>query len=139
MNKNAFITQTTEPTDSELTAALGPARSAWDAALVTFADKHGPFDQEWKSYSPKSGWSLRLKRAKRNIVYLSPMKDGFLVSLTLGEKAMKEALDCELPPDVAKALREAVKYAEGYAFLLELHSETELAPIAKLVEIKSAN
>jgi hypothetical protein len=137
MIANAFIAQTTEPTDRELTAALGPARSAWDQALATFVDKHGPFDQEWKSYSPKSGWSLRLKRAKRNIVYLSPMRDCFCVSLTLGEKAMKLALECELPPDMQKAVREAVKYPEGYGILLEVNSGTELAPLAKLVTIKS--
>lgn len=139
MSTNAFIGQTTQPTDKELTAALGPTREAWDKALATFADKHGLFDQEWKSYSPKSGWALRLKRAKRNIVYLSPMQGFFCVSLVLGEKAMKAAKECDLPPDAAKSVAEAVKYPEGYGILINVHPETELAPIVKLVAIKSAH
>ena len=33
--------------------------------------------QEWNSYSPKAGWSLKLKLGKRTIVYLAPARAAF--------------------------------------------------------------
>jgi len=68
---NAFIAKTTRPTPEELDAALGLAFAVWNQ-LVDWIAEQGAADQEWKSYSPKAGWALRLQRKKRNIVYLAP-------------------------------------------------------------------
>ena len=68
MTPNAFIGRTKPPTDEELSAELGVVRALWDELL---ADLALPV-QEWNSYSPKAGWSLKLKQGKRTIVYLSP-------------------------------------------------------------------
>ena len=57
MSPNAFIGRTKPPTDDELSAELGVARVLWDELL---ADLALPV-QEWNSYSPKAGWSLKLK------------------------------------------------------------------------------
>ena len=78
MLPNAFIGLAARPDDAHLTLALGSSRHAWDqlvAALSADCDV-----EEWKSYSPKAGWALRLLRGKRAIVYLSPGKGGFTAS-----------------------------------------------------------
>ena len=59
MTPNAFIGKTKQPTDGELTAALGPARATWDQLLADLAQEYSVNIREWNSYSPKAGWSLR--------------------------------------------------------------------------------
>ena len=41
MAKNAFIGKENEPTDAELTDALGPAKAVWDRLLTDLAGEYG--------------------------------------------------------------------------------------------------
>lgn len=69
---NAFIGKATKPTAEGISEALGSSASVWTQLVDEFAQKYDVAVQEWKSYSSKSGWALRLLRKKRTIVYLSP-------------------------------------------------------------------
>ena len=86
MLPNAFIGRTLPPTDDELCAELGVVRALWDQLLAELALPV----QEWHTYSPKAGWSLRLKQGKRTIVYLTPCHDSFRVAFALGRKPWRQ-------------------------------------------------
>ena len=62
---NAFIGKATLPTEHEVSAALGSTAEVWKQ-LVDWLAEQGVADQEWKSSSPKYGWSLRMKAEKEN-------------------------------------------------------------------------
>ena len=85
MSPNAFIGRTKPPTDEELSTELGAARALWDELITELAL---PI-QEWNSYSPKAGWSLKLKLKKRTILYLAPCHGKFRVAFVLGAKAVE--------------------------------------------------
>ena len=89
MEANAFINRAAAPTEAEVAAVLGPAWSAWDQLLSDLARKQGVKDREWKCYSAKAGWSLRLKRKKRTIVWLAPCVGSFRAAFILGGKALQ--------------------------------------------------
>lgn len=74
MIANAFCGRTTAPTDEELTTALGAARPVWNQLLSDVAEAAGADVREWKSYSPKQGWALRVCRKKRTIVWLTGLR-----------------------------------------------------------------
>jgi hypothetical protein len=139
MSPNAFIGHAKQPTDGELTAALGPAKVLWNQLIADLADECGVAGQEWNSYSPKAGWSLRLKREQRNIIYLSPCPGCFRVSFALGDKAVQAARQSKLPPRVLKIINEAKRYAEGTGVRLEVKASKDLAVVKKLAAIKLAN
>ena len=70
---NAFRGRPTQPSEAELTAALGPSSKLWNEFIQWMADEEGVAIQEWKGICiNKYGWSLRLKQKSRNIVYLGP-------------------------------------------------------------------
>ena len=69
---NAFIGREETPTDADLAAALGTAKPLWDRLIAEMAERHGVALQEWRSYSAKFGWALRLKRGKRTILWMAP-------------------------------------------------------------------
>jgi hypothetical protein len=139
MIENAFVGRKTPPAEEELSAALGPVRAVWDHLIQRLADDCGVVDREWYSYSPKAGSALRLKRAKRNIVYLSPGEGCFGVSFALGEKAVRAALEAGLPKAVVRTLKEFKRYAEGTMVRLEIASAKDIPAVIKLAAIKLAN
>jgi len=136
MLPNAFIGKTKAPTDAEVADALGPARELWDLLLAELAGESGLVDREWNSSSPKTGWALRLKHQKRNIVYLSPCKGGFRAAFALGDKAVRAARQSGLPRQVIEIIDQAKRYAEGTAVRIEVKGPTDIAVVRKLTSIK---
>jgi hypothetical protein len=139
MSPNAFIGKTKQPTDGELTTALGPARATWDQLLADLDREHGANIHEWNSYSPKAGWSLRVKRNARTIVWLGPRESCFIAAFVLGDKAMQAARASKLPQRIVKIMNEAPKYPEGNGVRIAMKSPKDLAAVKTLAAIKLAN
>jgi hypothetical protein len=139
MLPNAFINQTEKPTDDELSAVLGPARALWDQLLAELAGELDVTIQEWNSYSPKAGWSLRLKREKRTILYLSPCRGSFRAAFALGDKAVEAARRSRLPKRVIQIIDEAKRYAEGTGVRIDVNRPPDIAVVKKLAVLKLEN
>ena len=136
---NAFIVRTSRPTAEEVRAALGPSAPAWNQFVEWIQQEKGVTTEEWKSYSAKYGWSLRLKRKDRTIVYLAPCDGCFHVSFVLGDRAMEATRHTRLPGKVAQTIAGSPHYGEGTGVRLIVKRPADLPPIRKLAEIKLAN
>jgi hypothetical protein len=136
MLPNAFIGKLEKPTDADLTAALGPAKALWNELLAALANEYKINIQEWNSYSRKAGWSLRLIREKRAILYLSPCRGCFFVSFALGDRAVEAARQSGLPRHVIKIINEAKRYAEGTAVRIEMKKPKDIDIVKRLAAIK---
>ena len=138
MLPNAFIGKSKQPADAELAAALGDAKELWDELLGELADKHNLTVREWNSYSPKAGWSLRLKRKGRNILYLGPCPGAFRVAFVLGDKAVAAARQSDLPQSIIRIINAAKRYPEGTAVRLEIKQAKDIGIVTRLAGIKLA-
>jgi hypothetical protein len=138
MGTNAFAGSAAQPSDAELSSALGSKRALWDQLLekLRALEIDG---REWSSYSRKSGWALKVLRKQRVIVYLNPMHGGFRASFALGDRAVEQALATKFPEKVRTIIREARRYAEGTAVRLEVNSHADVANVVKLAMIKMEN
>lgn len=139
MIENAFIGKLTQPTPKELAGKLGPAKDLWNDVVTEITGECGITDKEWNCYSPKAGWSLRLKQKKRNIVYLTPCDGCFRVSFILGDKAMKVAKNSEFSAKFSKLITKAVRYPEGSAIRLEVTGADDVDFVKQLAKIKVEN
>lgn len=136
---NAFVGRAEAPTPDAVKAALGPAHEAWTRWLSELARDHGADVHEWKTYSVKAGWSLRVIRKKRTIVWLSPSVGAFNVLFILGEKAVAAAKAARLPAPIHHALAAAPRYPEGTGLRWVVRSARSLPALTKLAAIKVAN
>ena len=136
---NAFIGRAEKPTDAELAAALGVTKPLWDGLLTEMAERHGATVQEWRCFSPKTGWALRLKRAKRTIVWMAPCEGCFRVSFLLGGKAVLAARQSGLSVRMLKILDEAPRYPEGTGIRLQIKGAKDLPAVRKLALAKLEN
>ncbi len=120
--------------DRELTEELGTRKPLWDQLVAVLKEEY-KLVEEW-NYSKK--WSLRLKRGKRNIVYLLPSPQAIQASFALGGKAVEQARK-ELPPAVVQVIDAAPRYAEGTGVRLAVNEAADIAVIQKLARIKLEN
>jgi len=109
---NAFIGKTNQPTSEEVAAVLDSTAKIWEQ-LANWLAEQGVTGQEWKSYSPKAGWSLSLKFKKRTILYFIPCNGCFRVAFALGDGAVAAARQGDLSKNTIRLLDEAPRYAEG--------------------------
>lgn len=135
---NAFLAHPAQPTPAEVSASLGASDNLWQQ-FVQWVAKQGAQEEEWKSYSEKYGWSLRLKRKKRTIVYLAPCAGCFRISFLLGDRAVTAAKQSSLSKRTLSAIEKARRYAEGTAVSFVVRQAKDLASARKLVQIKLAN
>lgn len=135
---NAFIGKAAKPTSRELKAALGATAELWEQLVNWLATEKRVADEEWKSTSPKYGWTLRLKLKKRTILYLSPCAGCFRVAFALGDRAVAAARQSDIPKALMRAIDEAPRYAEGTGVRLLVKNPRDLSGIRKLADIKLA-
>ena len=136
---NAFIGNTHQPTPAEISAALGPITPIWNDLINWFTQELGVTNQEWKSSSPKYGWTLILSFKKRRIVYLAPCAGCFRASFIIGDRAVAEAREAGLPKTMLKLLDEAPHYPEGTGLRVVVKATKDLPSVRKFAQIKLAN
>jgi hypothetical protein len=127
------------PTPGALARALGGAAPRWRALEAGLAEDLGPLGEEWTFAGRKRGWSLRLKRGERAIVYFTPLRGRFRAAFALGEKAAAEALASALPAPVRAAVESARRYVEGRAVVLEVRTAADARSVRALAAIKARN
>jgi hypothetical protein len=128
-----------QPDDGALAAVLGRSKARWDELIAHVAREYEPVSEEWSYGGAKYGWSLRLKRKKRTILYLIPCQRYFLCAFVFGGKATELARRSALPDKVMTTIDEAPVYGEGRGFRLEIRTKADVATMQTLAQIKMAN
>ena len=139
MALSAFDDKSHEPSADQLGQVLGRSFARWQELIDHLAAEQAPLDVTWIHSGANWGWSLRLKRKKRAIVYLTPRERHFLAGFALGEKAVAAARQAGLPEPVLEIIDGARKYAEGRAVRLEVRTKKALEAVARLAAVKMAN
>ena len=135
----AFGDKARQPTAAELTKVLGPAAPAWSALIGHIHRTYPQTVEQWNFASAKFGWSLRLRKADRVVLYLIPQAGRFLVGIVLGAKAVTAARIAALPARVLAAIEEAPRFAEGTGLRLPVEREGDLPAIHTLTALKMAS
>jgi hypothetical protein len=136
MFPNAFIGKPEAPSAEELESALGSAAPRWHGLVSQLAADLGELAHEWTSYSLKAGWSLRLRRGKRAVVYLCPSIRRFEAAFALGEAAIEKARTSGVPKEVMELIDGSPKYPEGTGIRLAVQNARDMRVARQLAAIK---
>jgi hypothetical protein len=125
-----------EPTGADLDEVLGETSPLWDQVREKVGSAHEPVAEEWIFPAKKHGWSLRLKRGKRAIVYLSPRDGYFIAGTALGEKAIAAAHDAAYPKALLDLIDSSFRYPEGRAVRIEVRSAKDVDDVLRVTAAK---
>ena len=138
MALSAFDDASRCPEPAEIEKALGETATLRARLVSHVAERHPPITEQWSHAGKKFGWSMRLKRKERVVLYMTPQLGHFMVGVVLGERAAKAAHEAGLPDGVLALIDNAPAYAEGRGIRVPVTSEDDLAPVRQLVAIKLA-
>ena len=93
MALSAFDDKGHRPEAAELAAVLAGSAPLWFRLVTHLGESYPPITEEWGFTGAKYGWSLRLKRKDRVVLYLTPQAGRCLAGVVLGEKAVASALE----------------------------------------------
>lgn len=137
MALSAFDDPAHPPTADELETILGPAAPLWTELVADVRERAGTLGETWGFSGSKYGWSMRLVRGTRNLLYLTPQAGVLLVGVALGDKAIATAEAAGLASArTIEVARAAPKYAEGRGVRLPVSSAEHLAIAKELARIK---
>ena len=125
--------------DNELLETLGQSAKYWIELKKHLEEEYGPVIEEWKFYSKKSGWTLKVLKKKRNLFFLIPAKGFFKIAFVFGDKAVAVVKKSDLPEKIVETLKNARKYMEGRGLQIEVKSSDDIENIKKLINIKINN
>ena len=139
MSSSIFSDKSTRPDDRKLAEALGRAYPLWVEIKSHIQAEYSELVEEWKYYSPKSGWILKSLNKKRNLFFFTPCQKYFRISFVFGDKAVAAIEKSDLPAAMIEEIRKAKKYAEGRGLRLEARTSSDLEHVKKLLAIKVMN
>jgi len=140
MSASCFLDQSSAPDDAAVAAALGRSKRYWDELVDHLRQVCGEVTLVWKCPAAKYGWSMRLLRKKRVILYLVPLHKSFGVTFVLGERAYQAVKASKtLPRGVVDIIDRAPKYVEGRGFQVPVRHKRDLAGLKELMAIKLAH
>lgn len=136
MALSAFDDEAGPPNAGELAAVLGRASELWIGLVRHMSETYPPVAEDWNHGGDKFGWSLRLRRKNRNLLYLTPQLGQFLLGVVLGELAAERAHDEHLAEPVLAVIDSAPRYGEGRGIRIPIRTQDDLAIALALAALK---
>ena len=131
-----FLNRDIIPDAEDVQEVLGGLYPAWEGLKKRVANRCGECSSEWTWGGKKYGWSLRLMKKKRALLYMKPLRGQFLVSFALGGKAVASTMEANPPEWLKELLKDASKFPEGYAVRLEVVDAVGIEQVMEILEIK---
>jgi uncharacterized protein DUF3788 len=138
-SQNAFAGRAKKPSEAELKLVLGASHLLWTQLVSDLKCDLNLDRAVWHSSGVKYGWSYRLQRKARNIVYLGPRAGMFVAAFVFGDRAVAVIRESDLPAYVRKMLAEAQRYGEGTPLRTEVAKPEDLEVVKTLARIKLEN
>ena len=120
------------PSSRELATLLGRSH----AAFLALTQRGSAFTCEWKRYSKKSPWVLKVSQGDRTLLYATPMADAFEATVVLGERAAQAALAGRVSKTLHASIQAAKPYVEGRPVRVMVKGKADLAGVEQLVAVK---
>ena len=136
MSDNPLDDRSHPPSRGELVQALGRSAALWDDLVSRLSERHRPITEHWNFSGPKFGWSLRLKRRGRIVVYLTPRAGSFLAGIVLGDKAAAAARQHGARARTLALIDAAPRYAEGRGIRVPVTTRVGLRTVEELAALK---
>ncbi|MFI5142583.1 MAG: DUF3788 family protein [Thermoanaerobaculales bacterium] len=136
MALSAFADKSHPPGVDELIAALGGSAALWEELISHAVASYAPITETWNFAGAKFGWSLRLKRKDRIVLYLIPQVGQFLLGVVLGDGAANAARSAGLPESVVALVDAAPRYAEGRGIRMPIATRDDLVAAQTLTALK---
>ena len=129
MEERPFSRKTLKPTEELLKKELTSVATYYHQLM----DVTKKFSKEW-IYSKSGGWMQKIFDEKKALLYVIPLKNEFLISLTIRENEREVLLNDKEIIFHQKQLAQAKKYSEGYALRFTINNNESFGSAILLIK-----
>ena len=131
-----FTDKSQQPTEDEITAALGERLPLWQE-FIRFLRERYPSEEDFHFlYGKNHGWALRFRAGTKLLTALYPTAGGFTVQINLPPAAIEQAQGMALGQNVQQAIARAYPYPEGRWLFIPVESAADLDDIRQLLALR---
>jgi hypothetical protein len=124
------------PNPDDLKEVLKENMDIWNDLINFLEDKYDSTTSEWKFQTKTAGWTYIISNKKKNLVYLSPNKKHFLVTVNMSIKISEIVLDMDLPNEIKDAINESSPCACGKYVLIKINKSKDLEYIKTILNLR---
>lgn len=124
------------PNEEDLEKVLKNSYETWNHLIDCLEQVYGSLSTEWKFYSKNSGWCFKVSDAKRNLLFLLPNDDYFLVNINMSVKVGEQVLKTNISNDIKELIQKAKPYMEGISILIEIRNKNNLDDVKTVLDIR---
>jgi hypothetical protein len=136
MEERFFLDKNYKPSEQTLQSALGDVYIHYNKLMEIV----GSFSKDW-NFSKRSGWMLKVYDKKKALFYLIPLKNEFIISLTIRENERNTFLEDNELEMIHNMIKSTKKYVEGFALRFKVKNDADYKTlelfIKKLITIRS--
>ena len=136
MATSIFDNKEIVPNDEDLEDVLKSSLDTFNSLVSYLEKEYGSLNKEWKFYSKKAGWTLRISGEKRNLLFISPNDDYFIATVNMSVNVSKIVLDLDISDNTKNLIKEAKIYAEGISILIEVRKQEDLEDIKTILNVR---
>ena len=129
MEERPFSNKASKPTNDNIKKVLASAFSYYNQVM----ENTKAFSREW-NYSKSSGWIQKVFDNKKALLYLIPLTNQFLISLTVRENEREILLKDKEIDFHKEQLRQARIYSEGYAMRFSVTNKESFSRTMLFIE-----
>lgn len=124
-----FTDKDSKPTQEGLQGVFGDTFPLYQTLMhIT-----GKFHRSW-TFSKSSGWMLKIHDAKKALLYLIPLQQGFKISMAIREKEKETLMKDDSFAKVNEMLAVSKKVSEGYPLYFNVNNGESFKPIPPLIQ-----
>lgn len=135
MSFSIFSDKDHQPTEQEVSQALGSIQPCWERLVQYISDNYqmpGELIFGGKNY----GWVFRYRKSGKTLVCLYPQQEFFVSQIVLGKVHAEQALELNLGENVQQVLEDTPQLHDGRWLFIQVRSEEDVKDIEQLLQVK---
>jgi hypothetical protein len=137
MSVSFFDDKTHQPTDAEISEAVGSLFSTWQT-LTQWIRENYPVQEDFKFlYGKNYGWGLKFSIKGKLLTALYPGSGYFTVQIILRLEAIEKAQGMKLGENALQAIQRANPYPEGRWLFIPVEAQNDLMDVQTLLTLRT--
>ena len=136
MEPIVLLDRTVRPTDEIVFSIIGDKSILWQEIRTYLCEHHTDITEEWNFYNDGKAWLFRTLKKKKTIFWVGVIKDTFIVSFWLADKAETVIELSDLPDRVKNEYRNAKRYKIGRSLSITMSDQEDVINVIRLIDIK---
>ena len=139
MDQPLLSDKTQFPTDEIIFSHLGKTKDIWVSFFEYLHKNHPDITSEWRYYHDGKSWLMKNMRKKKNVFWLSILKETFRTTFYFTDRAAKAIEDSTIPAEMKKQFKEGKHYGKirGLTVLFKYKKDIETAKALLAIKLST--